>query len=53
MTNLAPDTGENDFDTLKVLTQHRKVGSELLLGIYGDVERPGRIEVGNEAELFD
>jgi uncharacterized protein len=51
MTNLAPDTGENDFDTLKVLARHRKVGTELLLGVYGDVERPGRIEVGDAAEL--
>jgi uncharacterized protein YcbX len=53
MTNLAPDTGENDFDTLTVLAQHRKVGPELLLGVYGDVERPGRIEVGDSAELVD
>jgi uncharacterized protein YcbX len=53
MTNLAPDTGENDFDTLTVLAQHRKVGTELLLGIYGDVERPGRIEVGDSAGLVD
>jgi uncharacterized protein len=53
MTNLAPDTGENDFDTLKVLAEHRKVGAELLLGVYGDVERPGRIEVGDEVELID
>jgi uncharacterized protein YcbX len=53
MTNLAPDTGESDFDTLKVLAQHRKVGAELLLGVYGDVERPGRIEVGDPAELVD
>jgi uncharacterized protein YcbX len=51
MTNLAPDTGENDFDTLKVLAQHRKVGTELLLGVFGDVERPGRIEIGDAAEL--
>jgi uncharacterized protein YcbX len=53
MTSLAPDTGENDFDTLTVLAQHRKVGTELLLGVYGDVERPGRIEVGDSAELLD
>ena len=53
MTNLAPDTGENDFDTLAVLARHRKVGTELLLGIYGDVERPGRIEIGDPAELID
>jgi uncharacterized protein len=53
MTNLAPDTGENEFDTLKVLAEHRKVGTELLLGVYGDVERPGRIEVGDAAEMVD
>ena len=53
MTNLAPDTGANDFGTLEVLAQHRKVGTELLLGVYGDVERPGRIEVGDVAELVD
>jgi uncharacterized protein YcbX len=53
MTNLAPDTGENDFDTLGVLAQHRKVGTELLLGVYGDVEQPGRIEIGDAVELVD
>ena len=53
MTNLSPDTGEKDFDTLSVLAQHRKVGTELLLGVYGDVERPGRIEVGDAAEVID
>jgi len=53
MTNLAPDTGANDFGTLKVLAKHRRVGTELLLGVYGDVERPGRIEVGDVAELVD
>ena len=53
MTNLAPDTGANDFDTLKVLAQHRMVGTELLLGVYGDVEQPGRIEVGDTAGFVD
>ena len=53
MTNLAPDTGANDFGTLEVLAQHRKVGTELLLGVYGDVEQPGRIEIGDAAELVD
>jgi uncharacterized protein YcbX len=53
MTNLAPDTGENDFDTLKVLARYRQVGTELLLGVYGDVERPGRIAVGDTAEIID
>jgi hypothetical protein len=52
MTNLAPGTGENDFDTLAVLAEHRRFGTELLLGVYGDVEWPGRIEVGDAAELI-
>jgi MOSC domain-containing protein len=51
MTTLSPDTGENDFATLKVLAQHRKVGTELLLGVYGDVVEPGRIAVGDAVEL--
>jgi uncharacterized protein len=53
MTTLSPDTGENDFATLKVLARHRKVGTELLLGVYGDVEEPGRIVVGDSVELVD
>jgi uncharacterized protein YcbX len=53
MTNLAPDTGAQDFDTLKVLAKYRQVGAELLLGVYGDVERPGRIEVGDSTELVN
>ena len=53
MTALSPDTGEKDFDTLRVMAQHRKVGTELLLGVYGDVEEPGRIWVGDVVELVD
>ena len=53
MTALSPDTGEKDFETLKVLAQHRKVGTELLLGVYGDVEEPGRISVGDVVEIVD
>jgi uncharacterized protein YcbX len=51
MTNLAPGTGANDFDTLKVLSRHRRVGPELLLGVYGNVERPGLIGVGDTATV--
>jgi hypothetical protein len=40
-----------DFDTLSVLAEHRKVGSELLLGVSGDVVQPGRIQVGDRVEL--
>ena len=53
MTTLSPDSGEHDFDTLNVLAQHRRVCTELLLGVYGDVEEPGRIAVGDPLELID
>jgi uncharacterized protein YcbX len=48
MTTLDPDTGRRDFDTLDVLAAHRKVGTNLLLGVYGDVVRPGIVGVGDE-----
>jgi uncharacterized protein YcbX len=47
MTTLDPDTGRRDFDTLDVLAAHRKVGTDLLLGVYGDVVRPGIVGVGD------
>jgi hypothetical protein len=47
MTTLDPDTGRRDFDTLDVLAAHRKVGTDLLLGVYGDVVHPGIVGVGD------
>ena len=52
MTALDPDTGEKNFDALKVLAGYRKVGTEVVLGVYGDVEQPGRIERGDPVELL-
>jgi uncharacterized protein YcbX len=52
MTTLDPDTGEKDFDTLDVLAGHRKIGAELLLGVYGDVERSGVARAGDPVELL-
>jgi uncharacterized protein YcbX len=52
MTTLDPETGEKDFDALKVLAGYRKVGTEVVLGVYGDVEQPGRIERGDAVELL-
>jgi uncharacterized protein YcbX len=48
MTTLHPDTGVQDFPTLDVLARTRKVGTDLLLGVYADVERPGVIGLGDE-----
>lgn len=53
MTTLDPDTGEQNAPVLDALAEHRKVGSELLLGVYGDVERPGVIRIGDPVEVLD
>ncbi len=50
MTTLDPDTGRSDFPTLDVLTRTRKVGTDLLLGVYADVEVPGLVRVGDQVE---
>ena len=53
LTNLDPDSGECDFPTLDVLAQYRRRGTELLLGVYADVECPGTIRVGDVVEILD
>lgn len=53
LTTMDPDTGLKDFPTLDVLATYRKVGTDLLFGVDGDVERPGRIRVGDEVGLVD
>ena len=45
-----PDAGRSDFPTLDVLARTRKVGSDLLLGVYADVERPGVVRVVDPVE---
>ena len=53
VTTLHPDTGVQDSDVLKVLAGYRKVGTEVVLGVYGDVEERGRIARGDPVELLD
>jgi uncharacterized protein len=53
LTTLDPDTGRKDFPTLDVLATFRKIGNELLFGVYGDVEREGRIAVGDAVTIDD
>jgi len=53
MTTLDPETGEQNAPVLDALATHRRVGDELLLGVYGDVERPGTIAVGDDVDVLD
>ncbi len=51
MTTLDPDSGVQNAPVLKALAQYRKVGTDLLLGVYGDVERPGVVRIGDQVVL--
>ena len=53
VTTLHPETGEHDYPTLDVLATYRKRDGELQFGVYGDVERPGRIRVGDDVGSLD
>jgi uncharacterized protein YcbX len=53
MTTLDPDTGEQNAPVLDALSAYRKVGNELLLGVSGDVDRPGTIAVGDDVVVLD
>ncbi len=53
VTNLDPDTGEQDFPTLDVLASYRKQDGGLLFGVYGDVELPGPVRVNDEVRPLD
>jgi uncharacterized protein YcbX len=50
VTTLDPDTGTKDFPTLDVLAEYRKVGTQLMFGVYGDVEVAGDVRVGDPVE---
>jgi uncharacterized protein YcbX len=55
MTTQSPKTGLKDFDTLKVLAASRgrmADGSGLPFGMYGEVEEPGSVRVGDEVALL-
>lgn len=53
MTTLDPDTGEQNAPVLDALAEYRKVGNELLLGVYGDVDQPGSIAIGDDIAVLD
>jgi uncharacterized protein YcbX len=52
LTTIDPDTGTKDFPTLDVLASYRKVGQQLMFGMYGEVEEPGIVRVGDPIEVL-
>jgi uncharacterized protein YcbX len=52
LTTMDPDSGAPDFPALEVLADYRRRGTDLPLGVYGDVERPGTIHVGDPVDAL-
>ena len=50
VTTRDPVTGANDFDTLSLLARYR---GEVVFGMLADVERPGRVRVGDAVAVLD
>ena len=52
-TTRDPTTGIRDLDTLHAIKSYRGLrdGRKLDFGVYGEVERPGRVRVGDPAQL--
>lgn len=55
ITTKDPDTGERDLDTLRVIASYRGLRDDKHadFGVLGDVERPGRIRIGDEVTVLD
>ncbi|MFI5227150.1 MAG: MOSC domain-containing protein [Candidatus Limnocylindrales bacterium] len=54
ITTHDPDSGERDLDTLRAIREYRGLrnGKDLDFGVYGEIERPGRIAVGDELAVL-
>jgi uncharacterized protein len=48
-TTRDPETGERDFDALRSIKAYRglRSGKHIDFGVYGEVQRPGRVHVGD------
>ena len=55
ITTRNPDTGERDFDTLRVIAAYRGLrdGTAIDFGVYGDVVEPGRVRVDDAVVLAE
>ena len=54
ITTQDPDTGERDLDTLRTIISYRglREGKHADLGVLADVERPGRIRLGDAVTVL-
>lgn len=54
MTTQDPDTGERDLDTLRTIIAYRGLTDDrnVNFGVYGEVEQPGRIRLGDAVEVL-
>jgi uncharacterized protein len=54
ITTQDPDTGERDLDTLRTIIAYRGLtdGRDIDFGVYGEVEQPGRICLGDPVEVL-
>ena len=54
MTTHDPDTGRRDYDTLRAIKEYRGQvnGKDLMFGVWGEVERPGVIRLGDEVRVL-
>lgn len=54
ITTQDPDTGRRDLDTLRAIKAYRGLanGKDLLFGVWGEVERPGTIRLGDEVRVL-
>jgi uncharacterized protein YcbX len=59
ITTQDPDTGERDLDTLRTILGYRGVmpdatgAPKAMFGVLADVDRPGRVELGDGVRLLD
>jgi uncharacterized protein YcbX len=54
ITTQDPDTGLRDLDTLRAIIAYRGLrdGTEADFGVLGDVDRPGRVRLGDEVRVL-
>lgn len=54
MTTHDPETGRRDFDTLRAIKEYRGLanGKDIMFGVWGEVETPGLIRLGDEVRVL-